>query len=274
MPFDLGDTVPLTVEVRDATGVLANAGVIALTITLPDNTTASPAVSNPPATTGVYIYDYAPVQSGRHLVRWVASGANASAYTDSFDVRVSAPPLFFSLSDAKAVLNISPTVSTHDSLIRDLIESTTATVEYLIGPVVRQSVTEVHDGGWTCLTLRQAPVISVQSIVPVLTGGTTYNVADTDLEATTGVLRLLSGGSFVGPLRIAYTAGMTVTPAAVRDASRIILKHLWRIRTGIDGLPGVGPPGDYGESMVPGWGYAVPDAALQLLAPYMRGPVV
>jgi hypothetical protein len=165
-------------------------------------------------------------------------------------------------------------VSTHDALIRDLIESTTATVEYLIGPVVRQTVSEVHDGGRNRMVLRQAPVIAVVSIVAVYPSGTDYDVADTDLDGATGVLRLLTGGTFAGPLRVTYTAGMVVTPAAVRDAGRIVLKHLWRIKNGTDGLPGVGPMGDYGESPVPGWGYAVPNAALQLLHPYLRGPVV
>jgi phage tail protein X len=272
MPYDLGDVVPLTVQVRDANGALANAGTIAVTITLPDATAATPTVTNPPATTGVYVLDYTPTQSGRHLVRWVASGSNASAHTDSFDVRASAPPLFFSLTDARSILNLSTT--TQDSLIRDLIESTTASVEFLIGPVVRQTVTERHEGGWYTLALRQPPVISVQTMTPILTAGTSYTSAEVDIDAATGIVQLLDGGRFAGPLRVAYTAGMTVTPAAVRDAARIILKHLWRIRNGVDGLPGIGAPADYGESFVAGLGYALPDAALQLLQPYARGPMV
>lgn len=274
MPFDFGDVVPLTVQVRDTAGQLANAGAIALTITLPDNTTVTPSVASPPAVTGVYLLDYIPTQPGRHLVRWVATGANASAYTDAFDVRPTAPPLLFSLADAKVLLNISPTVATHDPLIRDLIESTTASIEYLIGPVVRQTVSEVHDGGYRSVALSRMPVISVQSMAPVLATGTTYAVSDVDVDTATGVLRLVTGRTFAGPLRVTYTAGMPVTPAAVRDAARIILKHLWRIRNGSDGLPMVGAQADYGETMVPGAGYALPNAALQLLDPYLRGPVV
>lgn len=272
MPYDLGDVVPLRVEVRDSAGALANAGAVTLTVTLPDGTTATPAVTQPPAVTGVYTVDYTPVQAGRYLVRWVATGANAMGHTDAFDVRASAPPLLFSLADAKAVLNIATT--THDSLIRDLIESTTASIEHLIGPVVRQSVSERHDGGWYCLVLRQVPVLSIQSMAPILTNGTTYTTADVDIDAQTGIVQLTNGRRFDGPLRVTYTAGIAVTPAAVRDAGRIILKHLWRIRNGVDGLPGIAPPADYGETLVPSLGYALPDAALQLLNPYMRGPMV
>jgi hypothetical protein len=100
---DLGDVVPLTVQIRDANGVLANATAVTLTITLPDGTTISPAPANP--SVGLYQVDYVTVMEGRHIVRWVATGNNASAYTDSFDVRPVNPPLILSLSAAKAAIN-------------------------------------------------------------------------------------------------------------------------------------------------------------------------
>lgn len=271
MPFDLGDTVPLTVQIRDATGALANATDVTVTITLPDGTTASPTVMNPPASTGVYIYDYSPTMAGRHLVRWVATGTNASAYTDVFDVRDDDPPLLFSLSDAKTVLHVSGT--TNDQLIRDLIESTTYIVEYFSGATVRQTYTEVIDGG-SVLSLQRCPVLSLVSIASVHTSGITYLVADCDVDSATGIVRRLDGGRFVGTFRVTYVAGRLVIPAPIRDAGRIILRNLWRIQTGNEGLPSTGTTDLISDSVFPEVGYPIPDRALQLMQPFRRGPMV
>ncbi len=271
MPFDLGDPVPLTIQIRDATGTLANATAIALTITLPDGTVANPSVANPPASTGIYLYDYTPTVAGRYLLRWVATGSNASAYTDAFDVREAAPPLMFSLADAKAVLKIS--TSTHDSLIRDLCESTTHCVEYFAGATIRQTYVEVIDGGCV-LPLQHSPVLSVVSIVPIHTGGTTYQVADCDVDSPTGIVRRLDAGSFSGPVRVTYIGGRAVVPSSIRDAGRIILKNLWRIQNGSEGLPNTGATDLFSDTVIENVGYPIPDRALQLLGPFMRGPMV
>jgi hypothetical protein len=139
--FDLGDVVPLTVNIRGADGVLANATAVTLTITLPDGTTTSPAPANP--SVGLYQVDYITVMEGRHLVRWVATGNNASAYTDSFDVRPANPPLIMSLSAAKAILNIPSGSTVDDDELRSLVEAVTSAVETYRGEaIVRRTVVE------------------------------------------------------------------------------------------------------------------------------------
>ena len=80
----LGAVVPLTFHVKDAGGDLADAGAVTLTITLPNGTTESPTPTNPE--TGVYLYDYTPAAGGRYVARFVATGANAGADEDAFDV--------------------------------------------------------------------------------------------------------------------------------------------------------------------------------------------
>lgn len=273
MPFDLGDVVPLSVSVYNAatTPVLINATTIALTITLPDGTTVTPTVTNPPAVTGIYVYDYAAPTSGRYSVRWVSTSPS-SAHTDVFDVREQTPPLLFSLADGKKTLNISSTVTTNDDEIRDLIESTTTAVEFIVGPVVRQTVVEKHNGG-ASIVLRASPVLSIQSVAPVLTSGTSYVVSELDLDAATGELVRKDGNSFVGPLRITFTAGRVVMPAPIRDGARIILKHLWAIQNGSAGLPSFDADRE-NVTMVHGLGYALPNRALQLLEPLAQGPMV
>lgn len=271
MPFDLGAVVPLGTQVKDSSGALANAGAMALTITLPDGTTSSVSPVSP-ASTGIYTYDYSTAQAGRHTVRWVATGVNAGAYTDSFDVREAAPPGILSLADAKRHLNL--TATTDDDEVRGWIEAVTAGIEGLCGPVVVRTVTEQHDVRYTrLLALRQTPVLALTSVEPVLTGGTSYTVGDLVVDSVTGIVRRLNGSSFLGPLEVTYTAGRRIVPAAMTAAARIILQHLWRTQQG-PGRPQLGT-GDFDVSEpIAGWGYAVPNRALQLLEPHRLPPGV
>jgi hypothetical protein len=271
MPYDLGAVVPLGTTVRDATGALANAGAMTLTITLPDSTTVTVSPVTP-TSTGTYTYDYTTAQAGRHTVRWVASGINAGAYTDSFDVREAAPAAILSLADAKRHLN--KTSTSDDDEIRSWVESITAGIEGLCGTVVVRSFTERHDFRRAgTIVLRRTPALTLTSAVPVLTGGTTYEVADLDLDGETGIVQRLDGGVLYGPLRFTYTAGRRIVPAAMTSAARIILQHLWRTQQG-PGRPQRGTD-DYDVSEpVQGFGYAIPNRALQLLEPYRLPPGV
>ncbi|MER7953842.1 hypothetical protein [Streptomyces sp. NPDC096030] len=270
MPYDLGGTVRLQADCRDASGVLTTAGAASLTITLPDGTTTSPTVSAP-AQAGQYIHDYVTAQAGRHTVRWLFT-TPADAYTDSFDVRESAPPGILSLADAKKHLN--KTSSTDDDEIRTWVESITAGIEGFVGPVIVRAVTEVHDFRRArTIALHAPPVLSLTSVDSVLDGGTAYNVGDMAVDLTTGVLRLSSGGSLQGPLEVTYQAGRRVVPAAMTAAARIILQHLWRTQQG-PARPQRGMQDfDVSEPVV-GFGYAIPNRALQLLEPYRVPPGV
>ncbi|PAZ15680.1 hypothetical protein CLM62_12855 [Streptomyces sp. SA15] len=279
MPFDLGAVVPLGTTVKDSTGTLANAGSMAVTITLPDATTVSVSPVTP-ASTGTYTYDYTTVQAGRHVVRWVATGVNAGAYTDSFDVREAAPPGIISLADTKAHLNIPSSTTTHDDELRGWIESVTAGIEHLTGACVRRTVVEVHDylpvSGARVIALRKTPVISLTSMLAVLDGGTGYTVADLDVDGSTGVVRRKDGGRLYGPLRATYVPGRIVIPANLTHAGKLILQHLWRTQYGASrALPGIGGGEDYAVTEpVPGFGYAIPNRALQLLEPHRLPPGV
>ncbi|PWK81729.1 hypothetical protein C8D88_116141 [Lentzea atacamensis] len=273
MAFDLGDVVPLTVDIKDSNGAAANAGAVTLTITLPDGTTSAPSVSNP--STGRYQVDYATVQAGRHIVRWVATGANASAYTDAFDVAEATPPLILSLRDGKKQLNLPLTSTTHDEELRDFIAAVTDAVEFFTGPVVVRTYSERIEGDRPVLALSHTPVVSVTSIVPILTGGTTYDVADADVDADTGVVQLVDGTWFKGPLRATYKSGRRVMPGSVGIASRIILQHLWRTQRGpVSTVRARGASADDDTTYVPGLGYAIPNRALELLQRYRLAPEV
>ncbi|MGW9371192.1 hypothetical protein ACWGVR_14415 [Streptomyces xanthophaeus] len=277
MPFDLGDSVRLRGECRDADGTLTDASSAVLTITLPDGTTATPSVTNPPSSTGEYTVDYPTSQAGRHGVRWVFASP-ASAYTDMFDVRPAAPQLILSLADGRQHLQIPATDTSHDEQMRGWLESVTELVESLCGPCVRRTVIEDHAiqrWGVTELALRRMPVLSVTSAVGVLAGGPSYEAASLSVDSN-GILRRLDGGRMSGLLRITYVAGRTVVPANLSAAARIILQHLWRTQYGASrALSGLGGGEDFSVTEpVAGFGYAIPNRALQLMEPYRLPPGV
>jgi hypothetical protein len=266
--IDLGDAVRLAASCTDAGGTLVNAGSVTLTVTLPDGTTTSPAVSNPPAQTGKYSVDYVTTQPGRHVVHWQFTSP-ASVYTDVLHVRPADPGFLFSQADAKKHLNIPADSTGDDEEIRDWSAATTMVVEHFVGPVARRTVTERHTFGCAAMrVLRQIPALTLVSLVPVLNSGTSYDPASLDLDGETGIVQRKDGGLLYGPLRITYTVGRAHVAANITQAGRIILQHLWRTQRGALRGPVIAGADDYSVTEpVAGIGYAIPNRALQLLEP-------
>lgn len=271
--LDLGDVQPLTVEIRDAAGALAAAGAVTLTVTLPDGTSATPAVTNP--SLGRYQCDYVPTQPGRYLARWVATGLNSSSYVDTFDVRPADPGYILSLATAKAALNIPPTSTADDEEIRSMIESVTSAVEAYRGEVIaRRTIVESLTAGksmWEVaatrftasrrLTLARAPVISVTSIVRPYDGVTWDSTTAVLVNPAAGVL-MTYGMPFYGDIIVTYVAGYTAIPANFLEAGKIILRHLWQTQQ----TPGMGSKVFGVDDAAPfGFGFAIPNRAAELL---------
>lgn len=260
MSYDLGDVVTLTQKVRDDAGALANAGDMTLTITKPDATTESPVVANP--SVGVYTADYAPTDAGPYGVRWVATGANAMAQTDQFDVRIANPPLLFSLEDAKGMLN--KVQDSDEPKIRDLIESTTSIIEGIVGPVVRNTEIEIikNNGNYNHFVTRRSPLISFTSIEPVFPFNKTYDVSDFDVDLTSGIFRLKDGHYVTGTQKVTYVVGRTYIPSAIRDAGEMTLRYLWSFKLGPHSSPR-----DRSQS-TRALSVELPRAVIELLRPY------
>ena len=266
--IDLGDVVPLRVLITDDNNALANAGTVVLTITLPDGTTTvTPAVTNPSA--GVYTATYTPTLAGRHGVRWVATGTNASAYTDAFDVDAAATGIV-SLADAKAHLNITST--THDAEIRTMIDAATEWVEHRIGPVVRRSITTTVTPASDGRLYLEPPVISLTSLTSAYGYTQTFTLASVYTDLNTGVVHYgYAGSTFSYPVTITYVAGRAIVPAAVRLATMMMLKAFWETQRGAVAMSIQGI--DDAENLGDGMGLAVWRAE-KLLEPYLLAPSV
>jgi hypothetical protein len=264
MSYDLGAVVPLSMTVKDATGAPANAGNMRLTVTLPDDTTA---VVDPvaPASTGSYSYGYPTVQAGLHQVRWVGTGANACASTDVFDVRPAAAAMLFSLADAKGQLDIPVTSTADDEKLRTYIAATTRAVEYFVGAVSRRTVHQVVSGDCAAWVLHTTPVLAVTAVTAVAVWQLDVDPGVLDVDGEAGILRRTDGLWFYsGDYRVTYTAGRAVVEPNITLAGELILQHLWRTRFGA--ARGAVSSDDFlVTEAVPGFGYAIPNRALQLL---------
>lgn len=273
--YDLGETVRLAASVRDADGDLSNASAVTLTITLPDGTTTSPSVTNPPSATGQYTVDYVPTQAGRHSWRLVATTPN-DAYTDVFDVREAASRAIVSLADAKRHLNIAATNTAHDDELREHIETTTDVIEDIIGPVVRRTVTETFSGrGTPALVLSHVPVISITSVTE---DGTAVDASGYSL-GDDGVLKRVVGYQQMGwrygtnNITVVYVPGRVVVRSAIREASLELLRVNFRPQLGGNYSPFSGGPGDdLGQPGDRRLGFYVPNRVMQLLAGFERPP--
>lgn len=277
--YDLADIVPLAIQTTNPNNnnELTNAGEVTLTVTFVDDTGTTveinPHVINP--SVGRYQSDYSPTVPGRHMVRWVATGAMASAYSDVFDVRPSTPNYIVSLADVKQYLNI--TTSTNDEELRGFIEATTDVVEDIVGPVIVQTVIETHTRPGRVLVLQRPPVLSLVSITSVLPGGWGYDAATVDVDPQTGIVRRLDGLSLGGthsfPLRVTYLAGRPVIPASITMAAKVIIDHLWETQRGH--TQGVRPsPGGGRSAQKKGVPPTLPHRAQELLRPYRRAPAI
>lgn len=267
MAYDVGDTARLRFEVRDATGALVTpGGAVTLTITLPDGTTTSPANTSP--ATGVYVASYLTAQTGRHLVRWVAAGSDATSDTDILDVRPAERGWLLSKADARRTLNLRST--TDDAEVLDWLGATTQVIERHTGRAwVQRTHTETVRGGRAGIPLIWEPIKSVVSMVPLLSFGTTY-LAAALVWNSSGILKLANGLSFdPGEYTVTYVAGdNTAIPENVAAAARIILDHLWQTQRGSGSLPS---RDDEDFPFDPRAGYAIPNRAAELLGGTVGG---
>jgi hypothetical protein len=241
--FELGDLVPLGLEVRDANLALVSASAISCTITLPDGSTLTPTPTSP--STGRYIVDYVPTMIGRHSVRWVTTGPN-TGYSDTFDVEAGDLGSLISLDDAKRAIGMPLARTEDDEELRRMLATASAKVEGRCGAVVRRTVVEDHYlpfrvGNWVRqIQLRQTPILSLTSVTGTMLSSGGYLATDLVIGYQSGTIRLVGDMAFPhGTLTFTYVAGRATVPEPLQTATGIILEHLWQERRGWVAAPTV-----------------------------------
>ena len=236
MPFDIGDSVPLAWDVKDATGTLVNGSTVTLTVTHPDGTAETPSVGVP-TVTGQYRITYTPATAGRYIWQAVTTGPSTT-YGDVFEVREALSPSLMSLADAKYALNIPQATTTFDDELREYMEAVTSTVEDFVGPVVRRTVTRRLWGYCYSVRLPHQQVLSLTSVINVK-DASTVDVSLLTVDTLTGIVRykdLITRFPY-GEFDFTYVVGRNYVSPNLTLAAKLILQSNWRSQLG--NLPAV-----------------------------------
>lgn len=211
--FDIGDSVPLSYELFEEDGTTPADATVSLTVTLPDGTTTSPAVTH--AGTGVYTASYPPAVSGTFRFRFAATGALTDAAEGAFTVRRQGSNVI-SVQDVEARLNKTVRDLLGEDEIQAMIDAALSEYETFVGPLPG-SVTEVHDGGQEALILASPAATAVTAAA--YTDGTAVTL--TDLTVRNGIVRWAYGtaGRFTwGSQNVEVTYLVGGLPANHREA--------------------------------------------------------
>lgn len=253
-------TLTLLVRLAQADGTLLTTG-----------TYAAPTLDS----TGNYHQDIPAADltvTGHYQFTWTATGTGAGVSFGDFDVFDPFETAVLPLQDAKDALNIPATRTDADAEMQSYIAAIEASLERATGgPLVNRTVTERAEllAGQTVIMVRQRPLVSVTSVTSA-SGGAIDISAGLDLDVNAGTIRRKLALPFYGPffsglpqVTVAYVAGWgTSVPAAFNSFARITLQHLWTSQHGPSARPSMG-----GADMVtiPGFGFAVPNMAAELL---------
>lgn len=279
--YPLGQPVEVSTTVRDRTGALVDPSSLTLLVKLAqaDGTWLTTGTYSSPVndSTGNYHQDV-PVTdltvTGHYQYTWTSTGSGQGVSFGDFDVFDPFEPSVLPLQDAKGMLNIAQATTAYDSELASFIATVESSLEGMTGgPVINRTVTERAelDGSYTVLQVRQRPLVAVTSIVSVASGqALDISMAALDLDANAGTIRRNLGYPFYGPfftwlpaMTVTYVAGWGVTaPPSLNLAARIIVRHLWDTQHGPSARPSMG--GDETVTL-PGWGYAIPNRAAELL---------
>ncbi len=276
--YPAGQPVRVSTTVKDVTGALVDAGALTLLVktAAADGTWTTTGTYTSPAHdgTGLYHQDI-PVTdlatTGHYQYSWTSTGAGAGVSFGEFDVFDPFETSVLPLQDAKDALNIPQATTTSDAEIASYIATIKSSLEQLTGgPLVNRTITERSEmmSGQTVIPVRQRPLVSVTSITSA-SGGAIDISGGLDLDVNAGLIRRKLGLPFYGPffqwlpqVNVVYVAGWGVSvPAAFNTFARIVIQHLWSSQRGQAAMPMGG-----GEMVtIPGFGFAIPNMAAELL---------
>lgn len=277
--YEVGQTIPFGLTVRDSTGALADAGTLPVcTVTRPDGTTASATVVK--TSTGTYSAALASTLAGRYRATWTATGANTGGfpYSDVLDVWPADPRLVISLADARAEINEQTGVTANDDELRLFIASATTMLEDLgsmmsIG-ILPQTRTEEYRPVGSEIALKMRPVASVTTVTEyrgttstVIAVGATPGAAGESytLNGSAGVLTRRSGGvevAWADVVVVTYVWGSTTVAPNVVTAARALVAHVFKL-----GQRGWRPSFGGDDVTITPSGYAVPNRVREMLDP-------
>jgi len=267
MSYEVGSSYRFPFTVKDLSGVLTDPVTKVVTVTLPDQTTATPSIVAD--STGTFHADYTFAQEGLHKFQAVTTSPVTSK-TDYVPVNV-----FRSVVGVdEARLYIGETDTTRDDVLRHVMAAITEKIEGIVGTCVIRTFTNERQPGSDAMVIRlkNGPLPdenSVTVISSVFPGGPVWNAAQLIVypdSATVQAADLLP--FWWGPWKATYTAGRRVIPVSIQLAAKEAIFDFWANQRpyGVDMMePGMDATARWEEALV---NYDLPPHAKSLLEPY------
>jgi hypothetical protein len=226
MSTDVNATYRTSFAVRDSTGTLVDPSTVTVTVTLPDQSTATPATTHD--STGNYHLDYVMTQEGLHRFTWAATSPTVSQ-TDYENAVVFRSVI--GLAEARDFLNVLDT--SRDPLLRGIMAAATELAEHIVGTCVIRTFTDEHIPGTTRAAIRlpHGPLPTVNAVTSISSewpSGPTWQGTDLMVYRDSGVVEPKNYfGFWWGPWKATYQAGRTVVPQRILLAVKEIIFDLW-----------------------------------------------
>jgi len=279
--YPLNQPIRVSTTVRDVTGTLVNATTLTLLVKLrqADGTWATTGTYASPTNdgTGLYHQDVPAADLtglGHYQYTWTATGTGAGVSFGDFDVFDPFEDAVLPLQDGKDALNIPQSNTSSDSEIQAYIATIESNLERATGgPLLNRTISNERaemTSYQTVICVRQRPLVSVTQILSA-SGGTIDISGGLDIDQNAGTIRRKLALPFFGPyfqwlpqVNVTYVAGWgTSAPATFNVFARMVLQHLWDTQHGPSARPAMGSQADL--VTVPGFGFAIPNQAAELL---------
>lgn len=265
--FEVGGSYRSSISITDDSGTPVDATAV-LTITLPDGTTVTPAVTHD--STGNYHVDYIFAQEGLHVFQWTTTGPN-TVKTDY--VPVNNFRSVISLDDAKTYISYDSTGGKED-VLRQIMAATTELIEDCVGVCVIRTFTDQMITGNSAMVLKlpHSPLPdanAITSISSVWPGGPVWLSDNNEFIVfpASGTVQLTSMMPFwLGPWKATYKAGRAVIPQKIQLAAKEIIYDLWATQRqyGMDSLePGPEDTARWEQMLAT---YTIPPHAMAMLS--------
>lgn len=280
MAYDVGQRVRVDLSIVDEDGDPADT-TLTVEVTR-GNFTSYPAPAVTHDGIGAYHFDVDADVPGPWVWDAVGTTPVVTARTGQFFVRSSGARLL-SLKEGKKYLNKDLLVTDDDDEVLDLIDTATTLIEEIVGAIVPRTVTEVYDGGYPSIFLRQRAqsIVSVTEAQEVGTNvvlgadvpGVLANNDGYLFDPATNALRRAMAGSsmrFIGRVTVVYVVGRVLVPPNFRTAAGELLSHVWRTSQFSRGISR--PRTNEAQDPTVVMGYAIPNRVRELLGTSKRGP--
>lgn len=171
------------------------------------------------------------------------------------------------LDQAKARLNVPLSNTSNDMELQSFVDAATEAVEQIRGETMDpRDFTEEHVARGGVLVLNHVPVLSLTSVASV-DGSTVWDVSQLHPHLATGEVFSTVSPMLAGRVSVTYQAGYTSVPKRYVEAALIIVQQLNRTQRGVGSVRA----GESDMTTMTGIGFAIPNAALELLGGSLPG---